>query len=87
MFYGCAEICEFGRGGGPGMKCYGNLSQAQIGMTQKQIEQKISVPQQRRTDVTYRGKVYDEAWIYNTDPPTILYFKNGVLEHKDYQSR
>ena len=83
---GCAQLCEFGSASdSSGMKCYRVFSKAEVGMTQKQVQEHIGSPQKRQVEVSYRGKVYDEVWIYDTTPPTVLYFKNGVLEHKEYQ--
>ena len=86
VFLGCAKICKFGTtGDSSGINCFALLAQAKVGMSQKEVVETIGTPQNKRIDIPYRGKTYDEAWIYNTDPATVLYFKNGVLEHKDYQ--
>ena len=86
MLCGCAQICEFGKAGdSSGLKCYGFFSQSKVGQTQKEVKERIGSPQRKNMDVEYRGKKYDEVWIYDTAPPTILYFKNGILEHKEYQ--
>ena len=83
---GCAQLCEFGSGGDDlGLKCVRVFSKAEVGMTQKEVQDLIGPPQRRQTDVSYEGKTYDEVWIYETTPPTILYFKWGTLEHKEYQ--
>jgi len=83
---GCAKICEFGKAGdSSGLKCYKFLAQAEIGMSAKEVEENIGLPQKRQLGISYRGKAYDEAWVYNTNPPTVLYFKNGIMEHKEYQ--
>jgi hypothetical protein len=85
LLCGCAQTCEFGRGGDKsGFKCYGSFDQAKLGMTQKEVEQKIGVPQKRKFGISYRGKPYDEAWVYESSPPTVLYFNNGILERKEY---
>jgi len=85
---GCAQMCEFGQdGAAPGLKCYRVFSKAEIGMTSKEVEQRIGSPQTRRIDVSYRGQTYDEVWVYETTPHTILYFKNGVLKHKEYEQK
>jgi hypothetical protein len=85
---GCANTCEFGQSGNNtvgGMKCYGLLDEAEIGMTMAQVQKEIGNPDTRRFDMSYMGKSYDEAWIYAlSSPPTVLYFKNGVLQKKDY---
>lgn len=86
VFSGCAQVCEFGKAGdSSGFKCYKLLARAEVGMSAKEVEKSIGTPQKRQIGISYRGKAYDEAWVYNTDPPTVLYFKNGVLEHKEYQ--
>ncbi|MFH0877412.1 MAG: hypothetical protein V1863_04225 [Candidatus Omnitrophota bacterium] len=86
MLCGCAQLCEFGSGGDdPGLKCVRVFSKAEVGMTQKEVQDLIGPPQRRKTDVSYEGKTYDEVWIYETTPATILYFKWGTLEHKEYQ--
>ena len=54
-------------------------------MTQKEIEKTIGLPQRREFDMTLRGVKYDEVWVYNTSPPTILYFKGSTLARKEYQ--
>ena len=83
---GCAQFCEFGKtSDSEGLKCIRVFSQAEIGMTQKQVTRHIGTPQQRRFDVRYQDKIYEEVWVYLTVPPTVLYFKGGVLEHKEYQ--
>jgi len=87
MSAGCANICEFGRSSDENskMKCYGLMEQTKVGMTQAEVQQKAGYPDKRRYDISYMGKMYDEAWVYSlTSPPTILYFKNGVLQKKDY---
>ena len=82
---GCAQTYEFGTtDDSSGVKTIPFFSQSRVGMTKKEVQEKIGLPQSRSTDVTYRGKVYQEVWVYNTSPQTILYFKNGVLEHKEY---
>ena len=86
MFCGCAKICQFGKGdNSSGVNCFGFFAQAEIGMSQKEVRGLIGSPQKKNIDVEYRGKRYDEVWVYDTMPPTVLYFKNGVLEHKEYQ--
>ena len=86
LFYGCAEICQFGKTDGTrSMKCIGFLDQAKPGMTQKEIEKTIGLPQRREFDMTLRGVKYDEVWVYNTSPPTVLYFKGSTLARKEYQ--
>lgn len=83
---GCAQLCEFGTGErGSGLSCRRVFAKAEIGMTQKQVEEKLGSPQGRQIDVSYRGTTYDEVWVYETMPPTILYFKGGVLKEKEYQ--
>lgn len=85
VFCGCAEMCLFGRSDtASGVKCHGFFNQAKIGMTQKEVKDSIGTPQQKNIDVTLRGKKYDETWIYDTMPPTVLYFNNGVLQQKEY---
>ncbi|MFA5038257.1 MAG: hypothetical protein WC732_01105 [Candidatus Omnitrophota bacterium] len=86
---GCANVCEFGRSSDSekNVRCYGLMDAAKPGMTQKEVEKKIGFPDQRRFGISYMGKHYDEAWIYTTAAPkTILYFTNGILQEKDYQS-
>jgi len=86
VFLGCAKICQFGKeGASSGIKCFKLSAKAEVGMTAKEVEKSIGTPQKRQIGVSYRDKVYDEVWVYNTAPPTVLYFKNGVLEHKEYQ--
>ncbi len=86
MLCGCAKICEFGKGdASSGIKCFGFFSQAKVGMTQNEVKDAIGSPQRKDIDAEYRGKKYDEVWVYDTTPPTILYFNKGVLEHKEYQ--
>ncbi|QAT16411.1 expressed secreted protein of unknown function [Candidatus Velamenicoccus archaeovorus] len=87
MSAGCANICEFGRSSDETKRvnCYGLMEQAKVGMMQAEVQKKIGYPDIRRYDISYMGKMYDEAWIYKLNsPPTILYFKNGVLQKKDY---
>ncbi len=85
-FAGCAEVCSFGRGdAASGVECRRTDAKVEAGMTAKQVEDKIGPPQRRNIDVAYRGKTYDEVWIYETSPTMLLYFKHGVLEAKDYQ--
>ena len=86
MLCGCAKVCEFGQGTDEsGVRCVRLFSRAVVGMTQAQVEKQIGSPQSKRLDIAYRDETYDEAWIYDTQPATILYFKGGVLEHKEYQ--
>lgn len=86
MLCGCAQMCEFGQGSdSSGLKCQRMYAKAEVGMTKKEVEERLGTPQTRNVDVTYRGKTYDEVWVYHTSPPTVLYFKNGVLEQKEYQ--
>ncbi|HAJ56677.1 MAG TPA: hypothetical protein DCL35_02780 [Candidatus Omnitrophica bacterium] len=83
---GCAHICEFGESDtSSGLKCHRVVAKAEIGMTRAEAEKKLGSPQRRQIDVSYRGKTYDEVWVYETVPPTVLYFKNGILEEKEYQ--
>ena len=85
---GCAKICEFGQDeGSSGLKCFSVISRIELGMSAKEVEAKIGAPQNKKFDVPYRGKTYDEVWVYNTATPTILYFKNGTLKHKEYQQQ
>lgn len=87
MLAGCANVCEFGRSSDENskMKCYGLMEQAEIGMTQAEVQKEVGYPDKRRFDISYMGKNYDEAWVYAlSSPPTILYFNNGVLQKKDY---
>jgi outer membrane protein assembly factor BamE (lipoprotein component of BamABCDE complex) len=83
---GCAEMCTFGRSdGSSGLQCRRVDAKVEIGMTAQEVQSKVGQPSRRNIDVFYRGKTYDEAWIYETSPVMILYFKSGVLEAKDYQ--
>jgi len=83
---GCAQLCEFGKGdNSSGLKCYRVFNKAEVGMTAKEVQDRIGTPQSRSIDVSYNGKTYDEVWIYGTTPPTVLYFKNGIVAHKEYQ--
>ena len=70
---------------GPGLLGQRMFVKARPGMTQAEVEEAIGLPQRRSINVSYKGKAYDEVWLYGTMPPTVLYFKNGVLEEKDYQ--
>ncbi len=86
VFAGCSQICQFGTGGfGSGFKCHSIFAKAKAGMTQKEAEEKLGTPSRRQTDVNYRNKVYNDVWIYDSDPPTVLYFKNGILEQVEYE--
>ena len=88
ILFGCAAMCEFGKNdGSSGMKCRGSLAQATVGETSGEVEKAIGAPQSRSVNVSYRGKTYDEVWVYNGTPPTVLYFKHGVLEDKEYQGQ
>jgi hypothetical protein len=83
---GCAETCMFGRSdGSSGISCRRTDTKVDVGMTAKEVEAKVGPPNRRNVDVSYRGKTYDEVWIYETSPDMLLYFKNGILEAKDYQ--
>jgi hypothetical protein len=84
---GCAEVCTFGRSdSSSGFQCRRVDAKVEPGMTTKDVEARVGPPTRRSIDVSYRGKTYDEAWIYETSPNMLLYFKNGVLAAKDYQS-
>lgn len=86
LMAGCGKMCEFGKGAeSSGIKCAGFFAQADEGMTMKQIEERLGVPQKKSLDVESFGKKYEEVWVYETQPPTVLYFKNGILEKKEYQ--
>ena len=86
LLWGCAEVCTFGHSDGSGgIQCRRVDAKVEAGMTAKEVEAKVGAPTRRNIDVSYRGKTYDEAWIYETSPNMILYFKNGVLDAKDYQ--
>lgn len=86
MICGCAQLCEFGSAtDAAGLKCHRVFSKAEVGMTKSEVEKRLGSPQNRNIDVVYRDKTYDEVWVYNTAPPTILYFKGDALEHKEYQ--
>ncbi len=86
LICGCAQMCEFGESNtGSGLSCHRVFAKAEIGMTQKEVEAKLGTPQGRQMDVSYRGTTYDEVWVYETVPPTVLYFKGGVLKEKEYQ--
>lgn len=87
LFYGCAWNYEFGRSSDPsaGTKYIGTFERAKPGMTKKEVEQQFGVPRTRNYDVQYMGKGYDEMWVYDTQPPTVLYFKGSVLVYKEYQ--
>jgi hypothetical protein len=88
LLYGCAEIFQFGKtDDSRPMKCIGFLDMAKKGMTQKEVEKVIGLPQKREFDMTLRGVRYDEVWVYDTDPPTVLYFKGNILQHKEYQQK
>jgi hypothetical protein len=79
-------MCEFGKTDkDSGLECHRVFAKAEIGMTQTEVEKKLGSPQKRQIDVPYRDKTYDEVWVYETMPPTVLYFKNGVLAEKEYQ--
>jgi hypothetical protein len=67
------------------MDCLKFISDVEVGMTEKEVRERVGVPQNRRLGVAFRGKTYDEVWIYDTSVPTVMYFKNGVLEHKEYE--
>lgn len=83
---GCAQMCEFGKSDtSSGFSCKRVFAKAEIGMTQKEVEAKLGTPQGRQMDVSYRDTTYDEVWVYETVPPTVLYFKGGVLKEKEYQ--
>jgi hypothetical protein len=83
---GCGKMCEFGKGPeSSGMKCAGFFAQAEEGMTMKKVEGLLGTPQKKAIDVEYFGTTYDEVWVYGSKPATNLYFKNGVLEKKEYQ--
>jgi hypothetical protein len=83
---GCAKICEFGEGSsGSGLKCLQVTSRVSAGMTSAEVEDRIGPPQSKKFDMPYRGKTYEEVWVYETSTPTVLYFNNGVLEHKEYE--
>ncbi|MGE5279617.1 MAG: hypothetical protein ACM3L6_02590 [Deltaproteobacteria bacterium] len=82
---GCAEMCTFGRSSqGAGLTCERVFSKAERGMTLQQVQKELGDPQSRSEDVSYLGTVYDEVWVYGTTPPTVLYFKNGILKDKEY---
>ncbi|MFH1691403.1 MAG: hypothetical protein ABIC68_02350 [Candidatus Omnitrophota bacterium] len=85
-FCGCAQVCEFGStDDSSGLKCFGLAARATRGMTLEEVEKRIGVPARRMSPADYHGTTYDEAWIYDTSPATILYFKGGILKEKDYQ--
>lgn len=86
FFCGCAQVCEFGTTeGSSGFKCFGLSARAEKGMTAEEVTKRIGPPARRMAPADYQGKTYDEAWIYDTSPPTILYFKGGILKEKDYK--
>lgn len=86
FFSGCADICEFGTGeNSSGFKCFGLAARAKPGMTRAEVGKRIGLPARRMAPADYQGKTYNEAWIYDTSPPTILYFKGDILREKDYQ--
>ena len=86
LFYGCAETWQFGKtDDSNSIKRIGFLKQAKPGMTQKEIGNTIGLPEKREFDMTLRGVKYDEVWVYNTSPPTVLYFKGSTLGRKEYQ--
>ncbi len=86
LFCGCAQVCEFGETeDSSGLKCFGLSARAEKGMTSEEVEKRIGVPARRMAPADYQGKTYDEAWIYDTSPTTILYFKGNILKEKDYQ--
>jgi len=70
---------------GPGLFGQRVFVKVQPGMLQPEVRDKIGAPHRRSLNVSYKGKTYDEVWIYSSDPATVLYFKHGVLEAKDYQ--
>ncbi len=70
---------------GPGLLGQRMFVKARPGMTQAEVVEAIGSPQGRSLNVSYKGKTYDEVWLYETMPATVLYFKDGVLEEKDYQ--
>ncbi len=83
---GCAQMCEFGKvGDAPGLECHRVFAKADIGMMKEEVEKSLGAPQKRQVDVSYRGNTYEEVWVYKTEPPTVLYFKNGILAEKEYQ--
>lgn len=86
FFSGCAQVCEFGSTeGSSGLQCFGLAARAKAGMTREEVTKRIGVPARRMMPADYQGKTYDEAWIYDTSPTTILYFKGNILKEKDYQ--
>ncbi|HQP91102.1 MAG TPA: hypothetical protein PLU24_00305 [Candidatus Omnitrophota bacterium] len=86
IFTGCSSICQFGTGASDSpTKCHSIFDRAEVGMTLKEVEDKLGVPSKRQLDVTYRNTRYGEVWVYESDPPTVLYFKNGVLDKVEYQ--
>ena len=83
---GCSQICQFGRSdSGSGFKCHSIFAEAKPGMTQKEVSNAIGSPSRRQLDVLYRNTTYGEVWVYDSDPPTVLYFKNGILDKVEYQ--
>ena len=88
LFCGCSAMCEFGKTDtSSGVECHRVFAKAEVGMSQKEVEAQIGSPQMRNVDVPYRGKTYDEVWVYDTTPPTVLYFKGGILQEKEYEEK
>ena len=84
---GCARTIQFGEGESESsMQLYSLFSNVRPGMTASEVQKRIGLPSIRNHDAEYQGMFYDEQWIYRTtSPATVLYFKNEVLEVKDYQ--
>jgi len=84
---GCARTIQFGEGESEsGLQLYSLFSNIMPGMTESEVKERIGSPSVRNHDVEYQGMFYDEQWIYRTTSPiTVLYFKNEILEVKDYQ--
>ena len=88
-----AALCAAGCAGrsldqkfqGPGFLGQRVFVKVQPGMMQAEVRDTIGAPNKRSLNVSYKGKNYDEAWIYRSNPATVLYFNHGVLEAKDYQ--
>lgn len=83
---GCSTVCSFGRSDGSGgFECRSMDAKVTAGMSAQKVEAMLGAPSRRNINVSYRGKTYDEAWLYETSPNMILYFKDGVFDVKDYQ--
>ena len=87
VYGGCARTLQFGQGESKsGLQWYSLFSNVQTGMTKSQVEDRVGLSSIRNHDVEFQGQFYEEQWVYkNTFPATILYFKRGILEAKEYQ--